>query len=80
MSIIVDGIKMPRSCADCRFMVGRYCYASDDVILDSENLPTYERAKGCPLQEVEELGWDDDGTVEDLSDLFADECDWDLSK
>lgn len=47
MSVLIKGMVMPQCCGECKFMVDRWCYASEDAYF-VEN----KRHPDCPLVEV----------------------------
>ena len=47
MSVLFKGMVMPQCCGECKFMVDRWCYASEDAYF-VEN----KRHPDCPLVEV----------------------------
>ena len=47
MSILIRGMVMPQCCGECKFMVDRWCYASEDAYF-----VLYKRHPDCPLVEV----------------------------
>lgn len=50
MSILITGMEMPTSCADCRLMADGWCYS---VGLDQrEKISTVKRPTWCPLVPV----------------------------
>ena len=46
MSVLFRGMKMPRSCDDCRFYVDGWCYACEP---ESEEEQKYTREGWCPF-------------------------------
>ena len=52
MSIIVKGMKMPKTCGECRFSVDGWCYAIASNDDQPGYIKSYEKAKWCPLIEV----------------------------
>lgn len=58
MSVLIKGMKMPKSCSSCGFMYGGcgdgyYCSLLKKTF-DIWNEISVKRAKGCPLVEVKE--------------------------
>lgn len=47
MSILIKGMEMPQCCGECKFMVDRWCYASEDCYYSPDR-----RHPDCPLVEV----------------------------
>lgn len=47
MSILIKGMVMPQCCGECKFMVDRWCYASEDAYFELN-----KRHPDCPLVEV----------------------------
>lgn len=48
MSVLIKGMKMPKSCSECGFEHRAYCFLVDTVI-ESNGRPDW-----CPLAEVSE--------------------------
>lgn len=47
MSVLIKGMEMPQCCGECKFMVDRWCYASEDAYF-----VVNKRHPDCPLVEV----------------------------
>lgn len=47
MSVLIRGMVMPQCCGECKFMVDRWCYASEDAYF-----VVNKRHPDCPLVEV----------------------------
>ncbi len=47
MSVLIRGMEMPQCCGECKFMVDRWCYASEDAYFVLN-----KRHPDCPLVEV----------------------------
>jgi len=50
MSILINGMEMPRSCLECRFEVDGLCHAQDPIV--SLNYMSYTAGCTCPLIEI----------------------------
>lgn len=62
MSVLIKGMKMPKSCADCPLLIAPFNVVVCGI---TRQMPTYtlsetlrdalnKRMSGCPLEEVEE--------------------------
>ena len=54
MSVLIEGMEMPKSCSECRFFVDAWCYAfkREDWRNAYNRPPKGEKLKHCPLIEV----------------------------
>ena len=71
MSVLIKGMKMPKSCSECGFECRAYCFLVDTVI-ESNDRPDW-----CPLVEVPTPHGklkDGDSLIE-LCGIMADKCD-----
>lgn len=61
MNILIKGMEMPKSCAECRLTDGVICYGTadenDDYILGEETY-AIQRARFCPLIEMDDTEWE----------------------
>lgn len=47
MSVLIKGMEMPQCCGGCKFMVDKWCYASEDC-----NYSPDRRHPDCPLVDI----------------------------
>lgn len=69
MSILIKGIKMPKTCGECRFSVDGWCYAFASNDDQPGYIKSYEKAKWCPLIKVPPHG-----RLIDADAFFKDVC------
>ena len=54
MSVLIKGMEMPTSCADCRLMADGWCYSVG--LEQREKISTVKRPTWCPLVPVPQHG------------------------
>ena len=54
MSVLIKGMEMPTSCADCRLMADGWCYSVG--LEQREKISTVKRPTWCPLVEIPQHG------------------------
>ena len=67
MSVIVKGMKMPKSCGECRFLIDNWCYTAEDNGMRLNSLT--RKPSWCPLVALPEKHGrliDGDALCEDL--------------
>ena len=52
MSILIEGMEMPKSCHSCPMCFMRFCQAGDRELSERETRPNAKRPEDCPLVPV----------------------------